>query len=337
MSARLDALLRVATIADVLRLANVAPPSCERKAICCPLHDENSPSFQIQASGRGFRCFGCNAHGGIIELAVALQIAPDKARAVDRLCEHFHIAEENDAAPTRRRPSTAFILPPLALDPTPDVEALARVGAALCDREPLASTAGAMYLEGRGIDPAAAAENDVRYHANWLGRGPAVVFAIRNLAGRVVAAQGRFIASSTTPKAMTIGTLSAGVYRTAAAFDVDVVAITEAPIDALSIAVSGLPALALCGTSLPGWLRRALAFRTVIVATDADAAGNAAAQKITNDFNLGSNVRRMTLPDGAKDANALLVRDPDALYRINRETRACQEPDFTHGSRGAAS
>lgn len=330
MSARLDALLRVATIADVLRLANVEPPTRERKAICCPLHAESTPSFQVQASGRGFRCFGCDAHGGIIELAIALQLAPDKCRAVDRLCEHLHVPVDADAVPQRRRRRTipAFALPPVAPDPTADADALARVSAALRDRTPLAGTPGATYLKTRGIDPAAADANDVRYHANWLGRGPAVVFAIRDTSGRVVAAQGRFIDTNAQPKAMTVGAMSAGVYRTAAALEVEIVAITEAPIDALSIAVSGMPALALCGTSIPTWLRRTLAFRTVVVATDADDAGNAAAERIADQFNLGSRVVRLTLPDGVKDANDLLTRNADALYDIVQNIRASVEPEF---------
>lgn len=317
MSARLDALLRVATIADVLRLANVEPPRRERGAICCPLHAEHTPSFQIQASGRGYRCFGCDAHGGIIELAVALQIAPNKARVVDLLCERLGVPEEADELDTlHRRYPADFTFPPIAAAAIPDAETIARVRWALRDRVPLTDTPGATYIEARGIDPEAAAKNDVRFHANWLELGPAIVFAVRNTSGRVVAAQGRFIDPGTSPKAKTIGSLRSGVYRTVAALDVDVVAIAEAPLDALSIAISGVPSLALCGTSIPPWLRQSLAFCTVIVATDADDAGNAAAKRIAKEFNLSTNVIRLTLPDDTKDANELLVRDPHALYAL---------------------
>jgi len=306
----------------VLRLANVEPPSRDRKAICCPLHAENSPSFQIQASGRGFRCFGCNAHGGIVELALALQLAPDKARVVDRLCDHLRVPDNDDerASFRRERPARTYALPDLPPDPIAGPEAIIRVRTALRDVVPLEKV-GADYLSRRGIDPAAAAANDTRFHPNWLGRGDAVVFGIRDRAGNIVAAQGRFVDPVTQPKALTIGALSSGVYRTAAALDVEIVAITEAPIDALSLAVCGVPAIAMCGTSIATWLRSALAFRTVIVATDADDAGDTAANRITHTLNLGTRIQRLSLPAGVKDANALLTRDADQLLEIVREIR----------------
>ena len=330
MSTRLDALLTVATIADVLRLAHIEPPSNERKPIICPLHAERTPSFRVQQSGRGYRCHGCNAHGGIIELAVALGLGKDKGTAVDRLSEHFRIPESSDVQTYRnhrKRPAT-YVLPPIAPEPSADADALARVSAALRDREPLANSPGATYLASRGIDPGAADAHDTRYHANWLGRGPAIVFAIRDRAGNLVAAQGRFIDPKTQPKAMTVGALSAGVYRTAAALDVDIVAITEAPLDALAIAVSGLPAIALCGVSLASWLRSALAFRTIVVATDNDAAGESAADRIGKEFNLGTTIRRLVLPVGIKDANELLRTDSDDLYsRVQAMRELCLAVD----------
>jgi hypothetical protein len=69
-----------ATIADVLRLGGFQPAN-KRGFLCCPLHTERSPSFHIVASGRGFRCFGCNAKGGVLDLVIALGIASDRASA----------------------------------------------------------------------------------------------------------------------------------------------------------------------------------------------------------------------------------------------------------------
>jgi DNA primase len=69
-----------ATIADVLQLGGFAPPN-NRGFMSCPLHSERSPSFHIVASGRGYHCFGCNAKGGVLDLVVALGIAPDAASA----------------------------------------------------------------------------------------------------------------------------------------------------------------------------------------------------------------------------------------------------------------
>ena len=40
--------------------------------ICCPIHNEKTPSFQVYSDGH-WHCFGCNAHGrGALDLLVAM-------------------------------------------------------------------------------------------------------------------------------------------------------------------------------------------------------------------------------------------------------------------------
>lgn len=40
--------------------------------ICCPLHNENTPSFQVYSDGHWF-CFGCSAHGrGALDLLTSM-------------------------------------------------------------------------------------------------------------------------------------------------------------------------------------------------------------------------------------------------------------------------
>jgi DNA primase len=89
----LDALLAVARVDDVLRLARVEVPGNEKAALRCPLHRESSPSFHRQKSGRGFKCFGCGAHGGVLDLVVALQLAPNRKGAVDMLVGLYGLAK----------------------------------------------------------------------------------------------------------------------------------------------------------------------------------------------------------------------------------------------------
>ena len=60
------------------------------------------------------------------------------------------------------------------------------------------------------------------------------------------------------------------------------VALTEAPIDALSLAQLGLPSLALCGTTWPAWLPSFLSDRQVYLAFDADDAGDSAATNLAD-------------------------------------------------------
>ena len=41
-------------------------------AVCCPIHQENTPSFHFNAHKGFFHCFGCGAHGDIIDLCMVL-------------------------------------------------------------------------------------------------------------------------------------------------------------------------------------------------------------------------------------------------------------------------
>ncbi len=341
-SARLDAILAVATCADVLRLGSVAPPKDVRGAIICPLpgHHEASPSFCLQRSEQGFRCHGCGAHGGVLELVVALGLARDRGGAVELLGEQYRIPPDDKGDGSwkatrhvmqQRKVAAAFALPPNEPEREATSDDREALRSALRGREPLNGTPGASYLASRGLCAAAASVSDARFHPSWLGRGSAIVFAVRDLAGSVVAAQGRFLEPSMTPKAMTKGPVGLGVYATMGALDprAEVVAIVEAPLDALSLAVCELPAIALCGsTNRPAWLRRELAFRAVVLATDADAAGDAAAEDLRAWLNLGTRCSRLVLPAGCKDANELLRRDPADALRIVRKARPSTSSDI---------
>ena len=72
------------------------------------------------------------------------------------------------------------------------------------------------------------------------------------------------------------------MFATPDAFEAPVIVITEAPIDALSLAACGIPAVTLCGTSGPAWLSEATAFRRVALAFDGDDAGDRGAGTLTH-------------------------------------------------------
>ena len=136
---------------------------------------------------------------------------------------------------------------------------------------------GEAYLASRGLPLPLPPGVDVRWCADFGPEGkpgrPAVVFALREGSGTTVAAQGRFLAKH-APKCQSLGPVSHGLFATPGALDAAVLVVTEAPLDALAMAAAGVPALATCGTraAWPVWL--ALAGRTVVLAQDADDAGD---------------------------------------------------------------
>jgi hypothetical protein len=105
----LGALLEVARIDDVLAIAGIAVPANSKSPICCPLHAERSPSFYRQQSGKGYRCQGCGAHGGILELATALKLAPTKKDAVKLLADHYRLARGLSGGVVQMRPCSTPI------------------------------------------------------------------------------------------------------------------------------------------------------------------------------------------------------------------------------------
>jgi hypothetical protein len=201
--------------------------------------------------------------------------------------------------------------------------------------QPLVGTQGEDYLRSRGISLEVAILAGLRFAPEWFGR-PAVVFPIRDLSGSLVAAQGRHIAG--TGK-LTCGPKSQGVFFAPTRIDIETndmetsekrvfrpldrdvpaVIICEAPIDALSLAMCGFPALALCGvngayTSGPPWLHLACGLRRVVLAFDNDAAGQEAATSLVAKLSpFGARCERLQ-PEGAKDWNeALETQGREAL------------------------
>jgi hypothetical protein len=149
---------------------------------------------------------------------------------------------------------------------------------------PVAGTPGQEYLASRGIPIDVVVAAGVRYLERWEhwtrdergdwrleGTSRRVVFPIVGRTGEIIGVQGRKIADSEFgSKMLTNG--QGGVFMAGTAWPVEAerVAIIEAPIDALSLAAVGLPALATQGTIWPDWLPLALAFKKVLLAHDND-------------------------------------------------------------------
>jgi hypothetical protein len=171
--------------------------------------------------------------------------------------------------------------------------------------QPLAGTPGAEYLARRGIPVELAVEAGVLFAPDWYGR-PAVVFLLRDASGNIVGAQGRHTDGRENPKAHNSTNAGAGVFATPGAWEADTLILCEGPIDALSLAAAGFPAVALLGTSYPNWLRRRSAFRRVLLAHDPDKAGDDAAGRLFPVLrSFGARPDRVR-PEGANDWNDLL-------------------------------
>ena len=193
-----------------------------------------------------------------------------------------------------RRQRQAFPTgPPPATAPQPDPKSVEGFLRRRKTCKPIADTPAEEYLTQRGIPADLARAAKCAYSPSWGRILAAVVFPIRDQDGKPIAANARAITpmpeGSNTKQ--TFGPMAGGVFCTPGALDADPVGITEAPIDALTLHLAGLPTIATCGTSnLPEWVKARLATpapdtppgysRTVYVAHDNDQPGELAAARI---------------------------------------------------------
>lgn len=243
-----------------------------------------------------------------------------------RCQERGLLADKRDGSRPERPDHRARLRRAFAVAPQPKPATTAPLEDADTIGVPVAESAVALaYLRTRGIPAELATAATLRFVPAWgahaglageTGSGsPAIVFPMRDQAGAHCAAHGRALQG---PGKLTRGPTSAAVFATPGAIDADVVALTEGPMDALSLALCGVPALAMIGTNLPAWLCRRTYSRQVLVATDADVAGDEAAARIERACaSYGADVRRLRPPHGVKDWNeALQLLGPESMRQL---------------------
>lgn len=160
--------------------------------------------------------------------------------------------------------------------------------------EQFENSAAEYYLNGREISTeisrlagcgfAPAWEHWEKKNDEWnlTGTDQRVVFPVRDENGELVAMHSRAItAEHFHSSKITKGNKSRGVfYSSPEVFESPIVAICEGPVDALALASCDIPAVAMIGTTAPKWLARMLRGKSVLIATDADKAGDEAAMKL---------------------------------------------------------
>ncbi len=224
--------------------------------------------------------------------------------------EPWATGEEEKPKPRRVKPVTDF----KREEPKPDPDAMKRLQEYVKGCVAVANSPAAEYLLCRGIPTGLAQGDGIKYAASWGSVGEAVVFPVRDKMGAIVAAQGRSIHEK---KFETIGMRSLGVFMTRHSIGKNPVAVTEAPIDALTLELCGLSSMALCGSSgLPHWLKCEFGKTTIVdgiprgrvvfLATDNDDTGDASAKKLEAEI-ASTGARCIRLVSPLKDWNECLL------------------------------
>jgi hypothetical protein len=214
------------------------------------------------------------------------------------------------------------------------------------DCESITYTPGAAYLRDRGIDDELAYEAGIRYADRfevrdtegkaWTREERCILFPFRDRAGQVVAVNIRFIdvpSSDQKRKTVTLGPRNSGAFMgpigVADPLRRDPIVVVEGPIDALSLAMAGVPALALVGTAGTGWLPEACVLKNVAIALDNDERGQLGAGRLCGLLTpVGARIARW-LPETKDWNDDLRTIGPEAL-RLRIEDLYAQT--FTAGS-----
>jgi hypothetical protein len=297
----------VLSLADLERFDPEARPGDREQRFLCPLcgvgkpRDDRRRWLRVEKATGLWHCKHCDAGGLLREWWTA---ATHRPRGMLRSLGAA-ASRERGACTQRRARELPTPAPGPSRHQASDGEQGTPGGGHWQQSVPLAGSAGEAYLARRGIPVAVAQAAGVSYSSDWYGR-PAVLFPLRDEAGTQVGAQGRYL-DGREPKARTSQGATGAVFVTPGAWDAGLLVLCEGPIDALSLAAGGRPAVALLGGRFPAWLPRACAFRRVLLAHDADAVGDAAAEKLAVALPaFGARGERLR-PSGAKDWNDLLL------------------------------
>ena len=76
-----------------------------QRAILCPFHDETNPSCKINLETNAFHCFGCEAHGNILEFVMKMEGSTlrEAARLVAEWCDVSPAPPKNGTRETKKK------------------------------------------------------------------------------------------------------------------------------------------------------------------------------------------------------------------------------------------
>jgi hypothetical protein len=271
----------------------------------CPIHIERTPSFVVSPRHRNFRCWGCNAHGDVIDFLAAVERL-DTRGALARLRDLIGGAAPDPAAKAARTERTA------ALDAQDTARRVARALAILGESVPLTVNSPELpvkYLtERRGItrwQP-----DTLRWHpaCPWgQDRVGCLVVPVSNVAGDVTGIW-RIRPSLDGPvERRGLGSVLGGCARVIDDAAPPVIAVAEGVEDALSAWVlTTYPCWAALSTAGMAVLELPAAFREVLICADADAVGLTAAKALATRMRAQGRDVRIIQPLAGKDANDVL-------------------------------
>ena len=326
----------------------------------CPFHAEKSPSFTVSQERQVWYCFGCQQGGDLFKFIELIE-RTDFRQALELLADRAGVELEplggggRSLGRDRRRAlelnGKAQLFYEHVLWETPAgapgrellerrgvAEALARrFGVGFAPMGGAAGDAVVRYLSARGADVdaivAAGLAHPTRGGAARDRFRHRLLFPIRDERGSVVGFGGRALGDAMPKYLNTPDT--AAYHKSQSIFGIDLArsaierercaVVVEGYFDVIAAHAAGIAhVVASSGTALTREQVRALGRHAplVVLCFDGDDAGRAAASRAVDVIAAeGMQARICVLPEGAKDPDELVRRDPDAFTAMVREAQ----------------
>lgn len=265
---------------------------------CCPLCNDGKKkkNLALNSITGEWKCHRCQSSGLLTE---------HHTKKADNKRTPYQMT---GSIPPKTAKETAITPAKTSVKTAVNPEEVAKYDQLLTRCAPIKGTPAEAYLRGRGITMI---PEELVYHPSHYKIGPSVGFPLigkDNLPAGLVfrAIKGKEFRIKKNPRYQASGQ----VFVTLNALNASRVVIVEAPIDALSLATCGIPAIATIGTSFPDWLAGVLGpNKIVFMGYDNDEAGEAGVNRL-DPKKLGKvgiqEAHRLRPPKGCKDWNDAL-------------------------------
>lgn len=281
----------------------------KERRFLCPLCGLNKPkdavhrALVVNTENGAFICHRCQIKGKLQEYWETRPIIQKKQKTRLKLISHFSI-RESEIAKKELKPTENL------------VEKMQNF------QLNFLHSPAEIYLLNRGITTDIATKAGCGYAENWnhwvkdnenwklKGCDKRVVFPIHDEISNLIAYHGRAIDSNSIDSTkITRGDKSQGLFLSDAnVLNNKIVAICEGAIDAMSLACCGIPSVAMTGTTAPDWFYKKMAFKNVLIATDADEAGDKSAYKLKLELQSRGTKTLRLRPKNTKDWGEVLEK-----------------------------
>ncbi len=291
------------SLAELESFDSRSPQRGQERRFLCPVCGQDKPrdaahrSLAVNIANGSFLCHRCQAKGRLKEFWDERLITTRNQKTRTKLMAHFALRDsiENNSEIKTKEQNKFDQQKIKAVEKSKSENLTEKMEK--YKREFLHSPAE-IYLLNRGISTEVSIRAGCGYADKWehwekqndqwllLGTDRRVIFPIFDEQNNLIAIHARAIDENhfASPK-ITRGDKSRGLFLS----DADVLnkkisTICEGAIDAMALAICGIPAVAMTGTTPPDWFYKKTAFQNVLIATDADEAGDKAAFNLKSEF-----------------------------------------------------